>query len=553
MPPKLCREYDKIIVPLIALLILPACVPQAPRPEPVPALEPLSPAPVEPPSPAPDPFAVLDDAAARLAGPPPPADPPAPSIWPRLRAGFSFADCPADSPEAQWAAWYGARQEYMDRVFTRAAPWLPDIVNQIEARGLPIEFALLPVVESAFDPFATSYARAAGAWQFIPGTARRFGLEMYDGYDGRRDVPAATRAALDYLQALMAEFNGDWRLALAAYNSGERRVQRALAAYRGSAANPRPRDLKLPRETRGYAVKLHGLVCLVRAPAAHGLVLRDLPDRPAVAAAALDAPLDLVVAAALAGVDIADLYALNPALTRAATPRPRRADTPFQLYLPADRTADFQRALEALDPALWIRWRRLEVRPGDSLARIAAREGTTVSELMRANQLTRTLIHPGQELAIPVPGGNGAGLDGIVSAQAYAAMHKELERLQRRTLPAAAFSHTVRSGENLWTISRRYRVSTGDLARWNGIREGALIHPGQKLLVAQRAAAPGVKQNATAAPVPAVYKVRRGDSLWTIARRYRLKLGDLLNWNELDAGAVLRPGQILQLSGRGRG
>ncbi len=549
MPPGLREDYKKLPA-VLALLILPACAPQAPRP--LPAVEPPPPAPIEPSHPAPDPFAVLDDAASRLAGPPAPAEAPPPSIWPRLRAAFSFADCPAGSPEAQWAAWYGARQDYMDRVLTRAAPWLHDIVNEIEARGMPVEFALLPVVESAFDPFATSHAQAAGVWQFIPGTARRYGLEVTDGYDGRRDVPASTRAALDYLQFLMAEFNGNWRLALAAYNAGERRVQRALAAYRGGAENPLPRDLRLPRETRGYAVKLHGLVCLIRAPAAHGLVLRDIPDHSVVAAVPVDAPLDLVVAAALAGMEIADLYTLNPALARGATPRPRRADVPFLLYLPVEKADGLQSALAALDRDLWLRWRRIEVRPGDSLARIASREGTTVGELMRANQLKNTLLHPGQELSIPAPGGVGEGLEGIVSAEAYAAMHKELERLQRRTLPAAAFSHTVRPGESLWTISRRYRVSTGDLARWNGIHVGALIHPGQKLMVAQRAAAPGVKQSGPVA-VPEEYEVRRGDSLWTIARRYRLKLDDLLNWNALDAGAVLRPGQVLLLRGRGRG
>lgn len=482
-------------------------------------------------------------------------------IWERFAEQFTFPQCTPGTPAHDWAVWYGKRQEYMDRVLTRAEPWLYDIAEQVAARQLPADLVLLPVVESAFDPFATSRGRAVGTWQFVRGTARDFGLGINDWYDGRRDVYAASRAALDYLQYLFTKFDQDWRLALAAYNGGQGRVERALKRYSGDAENPRPRDLRLPRETRSYAPKLHGLSCLMRDPAHYGLQLPEIYDKPQITAVEFDSPLDLIVAARLAQLDIAELYALNPGFSRWATP----PKGPHRLVLPLDHAPLFEQAYAALPPSQQIGWQTVVVQSGDTLSAIAARTGVSVNDLMTANQLKNSLIRPGQELRLL--GAAEAEVAPVFLDNEYQQQLASLQKLQGRLLPGEAVEHKVRSGESLWTIARRYQVSVKDLTQWNGISDPSRIRPGQTLRVAQRkntsatqklasntaagtqaAANSNAKHVLTSNASPIEYRVRRGDSPWTIARRHRLDVQDLLRWNNLNDKSVLRPGQTLRLS-----
>lgn len=460
-------------------------------------------------------------------------------IWDRLRQEFSFPACEEGSRAAQWAEWYGARQDYMDRVLRRAEPWLFDIAEQIKTRQLPADLVLLPIVESAFDPFASSRGRAVGTWQFVRGTAGDHGLQINDWYDGRRDVYAATRAALDYLHYLFNKFNHDWRLALAAYNGGQGRVARALRRYRGNSDNPRPDDLRLPRETRSYAPKLHGLSCLIRDPVHYGLNLPDIDDQPRVVAITLDGPLDLIIASRLAELEIAELYALNPGFSRWATP----PEGPHRLILPLGKEEQFSKRLNQLPLDERVRWHSVIVRSGDTLSDIAARVGIPVDELMAANALKSTLIRPGQELRVLGPGDATPDED-------YNRQFAMLQKLQGRLLPGEVLEHEVRRGESLWTIARRYKVSSKDLARWNGINNPRRIHPGQRLRVARAGQGANTAKPA-GTQVPNEHRVRRGESLWTIARQYRLKLRDLLRWNSLDSQSILRPGQKLRLNGGG--
>ena len=234
-----------------------------------------------------------------------------PDLWARIRAGFALPSSQRPEVQAQ-IGWFVRNPGYLDGTSKRAQAYLYHIVEQVEARGMPSEIALLPVIESAFQPFARSPAEAVGLWQFIPETGRRFGLSQSQWYDGRRDVFASTNAALDYLQTLHRQFKQDWLLALAAYNWGEGNVARAVQR---NVEGGKPTDfwsLSLPEETRTYVPRLLGLARLVAKPAAHGLELAAIPNRPYITRVQVDRPIDLAFAAEVTGLSVAALRHLNP-------------------------------------------------------------------------------------------------------------------------------------------------------------------------------------------------------------------------------------------------
>lgn len=484
----------------------------------------------------PDPFEIVELANLRLAADPGPeiTETAPPDLWKRLIDRFAFAECPENSRSQQWARWYGERDEYMERVLNRARPWLHDIAEELEQRDLPGELALLPIVESAYDPFAYSHGRAAGTWQFLSSTAREYGIEINDFYDGRRDVWAATRAALDYLNVLHQRF-GDWNLALAAYNGGQGRVQRAINRNRARNRSTEWHELSLPRETLAYVPKLNGLGCLFAEPEQYGFSIPVWEDRPRVERVVLAGPVDVVVLAAAADLDMAELVALNPGLNRHLTP----PSGPHHLLVPIDRADRVRKALPHIKADDMLVWDEITVRRGDTLSHIATRNNTSVAELKRANALNGDMLKVGQKLRLAA---GGTTPEDSPHAQRY----RELAQLQQRLLPTRRFQHQVRPGENLWLIARQYRVSVSDLQRWNNLGSNNLIRPGQRLLVHMDQ--PGGQQ---ASPT-VEYTVRRGDSLWTIARRHQVSVRDLMRWNNLSDRAILRPGQKLTVQRGGR-
>ncbi|QOC23963.1 LysM peptidoglycan-binding domain-containing protein [Wenzhouxiangella sp. AB-CW3] len=489
----------------------------------------------------PDSFDIVELAALRLAEDPPREDDDEDvheepeHLWERIVRRFAFADCPGDSRADRWARWYSERDEYMDRVLTRARPWLHDIANELDARDLPGELALLPIVESAYDPFAYSHGRASGTWQFLTATARDHGLTINDYYDGRRDVWAATRAALDYLAYLHDRFD-DWNLALAAYNAGQGRVQRAVNRNRSNGRGTDWQSLTLPRETRAYIPKINGLGCLFANPSDYGFELPVWDDRPRVARVDIDSAVDVVALAAEAELDIAELIALNPGLNRHLTP----PSGPHHLIVPVDQVETVREVLPDINTEDMLVWEEVTVRNGDTLSHIAHRYNTSVAELRRANDLNGDFLRAGQTLRIAA---NGQTPEDSPHADLY----HELARLQRRLLPTKRFQHQVRPGENLWLIARQYRVSIADLRRWNNLGSDNLIRPGQRLMVHMEQAS---GQSAAAA---VEYTIRSGDSLWVIARRHGVSVRDLMRWNNLHEDSVLRPGQSLTIRRSGSG
>jgi membrane-bound lytic murein transglycosylase D len=463
----------------------------------------------------------------------PPAD-----MWERIRRGMAMepAENPRITPHLQW---YVRHAAYLDRVTDRAAPYLHYILDQIEERGLPTELALLPIVESAYDPFAYSHGRAAGLWQFIPGTGRRFGLKQNWWYDGRRDVVESTRAALDYMEYLSERFGGDWELALASYNAGQGNVARSI---RRNEQRGEPTDywhLQLPRETMGYVPKMHALRMLVADPEQYGVALRPLPNEPYLAVVELDGQIDLALAAELAGIGLDDLYRLNPGFNRWATD----PDGPHRLLVPLEHQAELEEGLAALSPEDKIQWQRHRIAAGESLNLIARRYNTTVRLLQDVNNLNGHIIRAGEHILVPQARGSAAAYSGSEG--------QRLARLQERPREGRErINHTVSAGESFWSISRRYGVDTRELAQWNGLAPGDTLQAGRTLAVwvpagSERAMSARVGSGPSDTQRRVTYQVRRGDNLSRIAGRFGVSVGDLVRWNNLSPDTYLQPGQRL--------
>ncbi|MEM8817503.1 MAG: LysM peptidoglycan-binding domain-containing protein [Pseudomonadota bacterium] len=458
-----------------------------------------------------------------------------------LRQSFSLG-YEDNSRTAAERRWYARHPEYLSRVLNRAQRYMPHIVAELERRGLPMELALLPIVESAYDPFAYSHGRAAGLWQMIPGTARRFGIKQNWWYDGRRDVVDSTRAALDYLEYLYKLQDGDWLNAIASYNSGEGNVLRARKSNRKAGKPEDFWNLKLPRETRMYVPKLLALVEIVSDPEAYGLELPTIVNEPQFVVADVGSQLDLALAAELAGIDVDTVYAYNPGYNRWSTD----PDGPHRLVLPVAAAAAFSGALADVPLAERVRWNRHKVRAGQAISEIAEMYHTSVAAIREANNLRGNTIRAGHHLLIPVA-------SKPLSAYSQSA-DARLERKQNRQRDGERVEHVVTRGESFWTISRKYRVGTRQLAAWNGMAPGDTLSTGKKLVVwSQAGSRPEAKPRTS--PTSAYgsttrrvnYTVRRGDSLYLIAQRFRVSIQQIANWNSIDIKRILRPGQRLTM------
>ena len=451
-----------------------------------------------------------------------------------LRYGFSIEPVMNNRVQAE-LNWFVRNPKYLERVFNRAQRYLPHIVGELEARELPLELALLPIVESAFDPFAYSHGRAAGLWQMIPGTARRFGIAQNWWYDGRRDVIDSTRAALDYLEYLHELQDGDWLNAIASYNSGEGNV---LKAKRRNAARSRPTDfwnLSLSRETSAYVPRLLALVEIVRDPNKFGVTLPDVVNEPQFVVADVEAQIDLALAAELAGMELDALSSYNAGNNRWATD----PAGPHRLILPVDVAEDFTAALAKVPVAERLRWQRHKVRNGEAISQIAEDYNVTVSTIRSANNLRGNTIRAGAYLMIPVA---------TKPLSAYSQSADERRNRKQNTVRSGnRVEHVVSSGESFWTISRKYGVNMNQLAAWNGTAPRDTLSIGQKLVVWTSQAVPTNSGSGNNLTRKLNYTVRRGDSLYLIASRFRVSIAQLVRWNNIDRNKILRPGQRLTM------
>ncbi|MGM0569178.1 LysM peptidoglycan-binding domain-containing protein [Marinobacter sp.] len=469
-------------------------------------------------------------------------------LWTRLRNGFDMDHEQGDERVQQQLDWYARHPAYIERVVERGRRYLHYIVEETERRGLPTEYALLPVVESAFDPFAYSHGRASGLWQFVPGTGRHFGLDQSWWHDDRRDVIASTDAALTYLDQLAQRFDGDPTLALAAYNSGGGTVNSAI---RRNNRQDKPTDywsLQLPKETRHYVPKLIALAKIFDDPEAYGITLPSLEDEPYFEVVETGGQIDLAHAAELAGVDVDEVYLLNPSFNRWAT----RPEGPHRLLVPVASADRFRQEIASLDPDTRVSWENYQVRSGDNLGAIARRYNTTPSVLKEVNKLRSDMIRVGQQLLIPsarADQDNYRLSEGqrIASKQASAGRSSGGERVE----------HLVARGDTFWDIAREHGVSVRQVAAWNGMAPGDPLVPGRKLVIWSKNAgtASGTRvatnsrsgSNRSGMVRKVGYRVRQGDSLSTIANRFAVNVRDIAAWNDLSTSRYLQPGQSLVL------
>lgn len=394
------------------------------------------------------------------------------SLWARIRAGYAIPEIDTAAVRRH-EAWYLNRPAYVARMVERGRRYLFFVVEELEKRGMPTDLALLPMIESAYNPGAYSRAHAAGMWQFIPATGRRYGLEQNWWYDGRRDVMAATRAALDYLQKLYTDF-GDWHLALAAYNWGEGAVSRAVEKNRRLQQPAGYLDLRMPAETSNYVPKLQAVKNIVADPERYGLNLEDIPNQPYFTRVALPAHMDVKRAAALAEMEVEEFRSLNPAHNRPVITPAGGAS----VLLPVDRAEVFHANFESNDDPL-VTWRVHTLRPRETLESVAGRFGLAPATLRQVNGIgARGHLKAGQALLVPTPGASQSGDVDL----AYGVLSR-----QPAFIDAAPRFHKARRGETLQSIAADFGLSASDLARWNHVK-GGKPHPGQRIALAPPAA-----------------------------------------------------------------
>ncbi len=464
-------------------------------------------------------------------------------IWKRIREGFRL---PLDINHRvrQEAAWYSTHPAYIERTIQRAKPYLHYIVEALDRHQMPMEIALLPIVESAYQPFAFSHGRAAGLWQFIPGTAKLYGLKLNWWYDGRRDVIASTEAALTLLERLHKEFNGDWELALAAYNSGSGTVHKAVRKNRRKG---RPTDfwsLKLPKETRAYVPKLLALKAIFAQPELYHVALTPVANQPYLATVEVHSQIDLALAADLANIELDELYRLNPGYNRWATD----PNGPQTLALPVDKVEGFRERLAQLDDKDRIRWVRHRIKNGETLGHIARRYQTTLNVIKQVNNIKGNMIRTGKSLMIPVA---------TRDLRDYRlSTSQRLSRIQsHRPAPGRVkLTHRVVKGDTFWDLSMKYHVTSAQIARWNGMSPKQFLRPGQRLVIWQKAIRSRKSTNRLSTrlsgknPTQRIrYVVRKGDSLARISHRFKVRVSELRRWNDLPKGKYLQPGQRLTL------
>jgi len=465
-------------------------------------------------------------------------------LWERIRQGFALKHHIDQKRVLSELNWYIRHPDYLNRVATRATRYMHYIVEEIEARNLPMELALLPIVESAFDPFAYSHGRASGLWQFIPSTGRLYGLKIDQWYDGRRDVPAATNAALNYLTDSHKSLNNDWFLSLAAYNSGEGNVRHSM---RKNTRAGKPIDffsLSLFRETRAYVPRLLAISALVADPEKYGITLKPISNEAYFEQIEIGSQMDLAIAADLADISIEELYLLNPAFNKWAT----HPKGPHRLLVPTAKAAEFSAALMNLPADQRLRWRTHSISSGESLGVIANRYGTSIATIREANNIRGNIIITGQELLVPMAAASSKNYE-LSQGERLKTTHA----IAKRKTGVEPVKHIVRPGDNLWDLSRKFKVSTRSLAKWNGMAPTDTLFPGREILVfggeaTQLASLPTALPESRGVIRKVNYRVRRGESLSKIATKFNTSVNQIREWNQkVGSQKYIQPGDRLTL------
>ncbi|MEN8215147.1 MAG: LysM peptidoglycan-binding domain-containing protein [Pseudomonadota bacterium] len=498
-------------------------------------------------------------------------------LWQRLRQSYGLHAIDNRRVQRELNKFVNSHS-YFKRITNKARPYLYHIVEELEKRDMPLEIALLPAIESAYEPLAVSYKSAAGLWQFMPATGEDYGLRQNYWYDGRRDIIKSTTAALDYLQRLHKLFDGDWLRALAAYNYGEGNVAKAINRNKKLEQATDFWSLKLPKETSEYVPKLLALSKVVANPQKYGIQLQAIANKRYLKRVNVGRQIDLSLAAQLAELSISDLKRLNPAYRRGVT----APKGPHYVTIPVHNVRQFKERLAKIPPQTLLaqasasrhtKTQRHIVKKGENLTRIAKRYDMTVAELRQLNNLKSGPLYVGKRLKVRASETktvhaktqkhkvrSGENLTRI--AKRYGMTIAELSQLnnlkggslhvgkrlkvrasETDSAPAKTQRHKVRSGENLTRIAKRYGTTVSLLREWNNIK-GNVVKFGQFLKVPTRVASLSVKKSKRK---KIIHRVKSGENLVRIARTYQVSLKELTQWNSLRREKVLLKGQKLTI------
>lgn len=455
------------------------------------------------------------------------------TIWDRMLSLYALPEIDNARIDRE-VNWYLRNPEYLTRVQQRAEPYLYFILNELEAKNIPGELALLPAVESAFRPDAMSPAQASGLWQFIPPTGKLYGLKQNSWFDGRRDVIESTQAAATFLKELSEWFNNDWLLALASYNAGKGNIKNAIDR---NLDRGQPTDfwsLDLNNETSAYVPRLLAIAKIFANPEKYNVSLQQFPNEPYFELVDIKSQLDLGKAAELAQLPMDHFFKLNPGFNRWSTD----PEGPHRLLIPVDKAPAFKEKLAELPHEERIKWMHHTVGHRESLKVIAKKHNTSVDEIMQVNHLDGETVADGKVLLIPTsykalrdePTGNVAAAQ--PSAPIQAAPSKQI--------------YTVKKGDTLWSVAQHLGVDRDDIVNWNKLPKKAVLKPGQKITVKKggditvASAAPAFKQIS--------YTVKSGDTLAQISKKFNVAVTELRKWNNVPKNkADIKPGTKLKI------
>jgi membrane-bound lytic murein transglycosylase D len=483
------------------------------------------------------------------------------TIWDRLFSLYALPEMNNERIDRE-VNWYLRHPDALVSIQQRAAPYIHHILDEIEAKNIPGELALLPVVESSFIPDAYSKSDASGLWQFIPSTGRLYGLEQNSWYDGRRDVYASTKAATDYLKHLCETFEGDWLLALASYNWGKGNVRKSIEKNQYLDLPTDYWSLNLPEETTNYVPRLLAIAKIFAHAEEYHIPLQYIPNKPYFEVVDLHAPIDLNKAASLANTPLSEFRRLNPGYNRWCT----APDGPHRLLIPVKQAQMFKRNLAQIPYDEWVSippkqeelqlaqrrsqsdavpapkrephiieaspaTSRYRVKPGESLTSIARKNQTTVAAIRQANHLANKTVNAGAWLKIP-------------SSKKSAELNIIAKSSRANTLADNNRYHIVKKGDTFWNVAQRYGVSTKDIAGWNNIKLNSALILGKKLTIKSKD--PQMASSSSALRLIR-YTVRTGDSLTQISRKFNIPVADLRKENAETLVRGLRPGQKLKI------
>ncbi len=427
--------------------------------------------------------------------------------WEVLRAQLTL-DHQTSRPEVQeQIRWFIAHPGFLTKVCRQSEPYLYHIIYEVNKRNLPGELALLPMIESAYDPFAYSVAGAAGLWQLMPQTGAGLGLKQDWWFDARRSISSSTDAALNYLLYLNRFFNGNWVLAIAAYDAGEGTIDRAIKATGGRAQSFW--DLTVPRETQIYVPRLLALAEIIKSPTQYKVTLPEIPYLPYFVEVNIGSPIDLNHAAKMAGISYKELIKLNPGFNRWTT----APDKPIKLLIPAEKVHQFNLNLANLPAEKRVSWEKHIVQPGDNLDNIAVRYHTTVNLIKQLNQLRTNHVEPNQFLLIPSTRNTPVVVKREPAINVLPLEHQITVPQNHRVI------HIVQENETYQTLIKTYGVSVKEIQMWNKLATTQALQKGQQLIILKKVTP------------PIHYIVKKGDSLSSIAQQHKTKIERILSLN----------------------